>query len=520
MQLEHGEYWVYLRKSRADLEAEARGEGETLAKHEKALYKLAKELNILITREFREVESGEFIAFRPEMKKMLELMPIVRPKGVLCMDIDRLGRGDKIDQGIIEKTFKECRTLIITPGEIFDLNNESGEFGVEVRSFLARMELKQINKRLQGGRIRSVEEGNYIGTRPPYGYKIQYDDRGGRMLVPHPEQAQVVKMIFEWYTHPDPNKRIGTAKIARKLNDLHIPTYTGKPWEPSTVNFIIKNAVYAGRIQWRKKQTKKSLDTGKKKEITTRPRSEWIDVKGKHEPLVDEDTFNRAQEILKGKYHVPYQLENGKPKISTSLAGLIKCAYCGATMVYRPYKKQAAHLRCNTSTCTNKSSRYEFVENKLIQALEIWLHDLKVEIKSNTHDKPNRTIEFKNNALHALERELKELEFQRGKLFDLLERGIYSEEIFMERSKNITERILQTTNTINSIKQELELEKNKITAKEEVIPKVENVIMRLKRTKNPLNKNQLFKSILQYAVYKKEQHQTLDDFTLIIKPRI
>lgn len=44
------EYFIYLRKSRADMEAEAHGEGETLARHERALLELAKRLHLNVTQ--------------------------------------------------------------------------------------------------------------------------------------------------------------------------------------------------------------------------------------------------------------------------------------------------------------------------------------------------------------------------------------------------------------------------------------------------------------------------------------
>ena len=58
---------VYLRKSREDQEAESRGEGETLAKHKKAMFQHAKTLGVTITHIFEEVVSGESLFHRPEM---------------------------------------------------------------------------------------------------------------------------------------------------------------------------------------------------------------------------------------------------------------------------------------------------------------------------------------------------------------------------------------------------------------------------------------------------------------------
>ena len=66
-----GEYAMYLRKSRADIEAEANGEGETLARHENILLDLARKNKIKIGKIYKEIVSGETIEARPEMQKLL-----------------------------------------------------------------------------------------------------------------------------------------------------------------------------------------------------------------------------------------------------------------------------------------------------------------------------------------------------------------------------------------------------------------------------------------------------------------
>lgn len=515
-----GEYWIYLRKSRADLEAEARGEGETLAKHRKALMKIGKQYNLTITRVYQEVVSGESILHRPEMLKLLKDLEDEPPAGVLVMDIDRLGRGDKIDQGVIERAFKNSKTLIVTPTETYDMNQESGEFNVEVKTFLARLELKQTTKRLQGGRIRSVEnDKNYIATRPPYGYLIE-KDRIGRTLMPHPEQAQIVKQIFAWYTHDDPNERMGSDKIANELNRKCIPTYTGKtPWKSSTVLNIIKNEVYVGRLQWKKKEQKKSLEAGKKRDTRTRPKSEWIDVEGRHEPLIDGDTFEKAKEILSNKYHVPYQLKNG---ITNPLAGLIRCGKCGSSMIYRPYTSQPAHLKCYNKHCTNKSSRFEYVERHLIIGLTDWVGKYKSQWETyRLKDCSNNDLLTMNiNAHKNMSIELNELERQKSKLFDLLERGIYDEEIFLERSDEISKRIKAVKNSIESTLAEIQKMQGSNSQKTEIIPKAENVLSMYYLTNSAAEKNNLLKSILDHAVYTKEKTQRNDEFSLKLFPRL
>src|SRR5690606_35864000 len=265
---------MYLRKSRADLDAEARGEGETLEKHRKILDDLAKEKGYNVVKIYEEIASEESIAHRPEMIKLLDNVTRGLYDAVLVVDIDRLGRGNMQDQGVILDTFKQSKTKIITPRKVYDLENEFDEEYSEFEAFMARKELKIINRRLQSGRVRSVKDGNYIGTRPPYGYQIK-KDQNGRYLVPDPDQAPVVKMIFDWYT----NQRLGSTKIANRLNQLGYLSYTGKFWDTDSVRIILMNPVYIGKVTWRKK---KYQPIGPKKRKTKqRPRDEWIIADGK-----------------------------------------------------------------------------------------------------------------------------------------------------------------------------------------------------------------------------------------------
>ncbi len=508
---------IYLRKSRADLEAEARGEGETLAKHKKALLKLAKQMELNIVKIREELVSGESLIHRPEMLELLKEVENKTYDAVLVMDIDRLGRGDKVDQGLIERAFRESGTKIITPRKVYDPNDEWDEEYMEFESFMARRELKLINRRLQRGRVASVEEGNYIATRPPYGYQIYKTERE-RILIPDPEQAPIVKMVFDWYTHDVPSKRLGSNKIAQLLNTMGYRSYTGKEWTSASVLAIIKNAVYTGRLQWKKREEKKSAEPGKHKDTRTRPRSEWIDVQGKHEPLISVETFHKAQEILQRKYHVPYQLVNG---ITNPLAGLIKCDMCGSSMVLRPYSKQQPHLMCYNQLCQNKSSRFSYVEEMVIHGLKDWLKQYKADWGKHGQPSQNDNLfEVKRAAVRSLERELKDLETQKGRLHDFLERGIYDEETFLERSQNLSERIESTRSVIFFAEQELLQEMKRQQAQMDIIPKVESVLELYDQTDDPAKKNALLKSVIEKAVYRKEKWQRDNNFELTLYPLI
>jgi site-specific DNA recombinase len=501
----------YLRKSREDQEAESRGEGETLAKHKKALFKTAKVYGVNITKIFEEVVSGESIIHRPEMLNLLKEIEEGKWKSVFCMDIDRLGRGKMQDQGLIIETFKQARTKIVTPRKIYDLNDEWDEEYTEFESFMARKELKIITRRLQGGRIRSLEDGNYLGTIPPYGYLIEKKDRR-RYLIKHPEQSEPTALIWRLY-----RLNMGTNKIANELNGMGYLSYTGKKWSASSVLAILKNPAYAGVNAWKKVESRKST-TRIGRETKLRPREEQIWIYDCHEPYITLEEFEQVQDMLSKKYHPPYQLING---ITNPLAGLIKCDICGGSMIYRPYQhQQYPHLMCYNKHCSNKSCRFEYVEQKILEGLQLWLNEYRAQWDNFKANEQDNTIHSKERVYKNLKKELKELELQKENLHDLLETGIYNIDTYLKRSTKLSERITDTQKNIDETEFALSNEIQHEKARKDIIPKVENILKVYEKSNNPAEKNKMLKSVLEHATYRKEKWQKGDHFTLVLNPRL
>ncbi|CAH2212922.1 recombinase family protein [Tepidibacter aestuarii] len=500
---------IYLRKSRADEEAEKKGDKETLLKHKKALLKYAQENNLNILKIREEIVSGESLMHRPQMLELLKDVENNLYDCVLCMDIDRLGRGNMKEQGLILETFKNSNTKIVTPRKVYNLEDEFDEEYSEFEAFMARKELKIINRRLQNGRIRSVEDGNYLGTLPPYGYEICYKDNY-RTLTPHPEQSVVVNIIFDLYT----NHYLGSKKIADKLNAMNYKSYTGSNWSSASVLSIIKNNVYTGRIQWRKTVNKKSNEIGKNKETKMRPKKEWIDVQGKHKAIISSKTYEKAQKILSSRSHTPF---NSRTKISNPLAGVVKCFYCNSSMVLRPYKNRDSQIMC-PKNCSNKSSKLIYIENKLILSLRYWLKKYEFNLNMYSNDDKNKDKLLYKNVLHSLKKELGNLNIQNNNLHDLLERNIYDESTYMSRLNSITTKIKNVQSSIDETNSKLV----DISKKFDVgcIPRFTHLLDVYENTDSNALKNRLLKSVLNSVVYKKEKHKRNDEFTLIIYPKL
>lgn len=511
-------YCMYLRKSRADLEAEARGEGETLKRHEKILLELAKKLNLNVTKIYREIVSGETIAARPVMQELLADVEKGMWEGVLVVEVERLARGDTMDQGLVAQTFKYSGTKIITPMKIYDPNNEFDEEYFEFGLFMSRREYKTINRRLQRGRMVSVKDGKYLGNVPPYGYRRKkLENDSGYTLEPDPDEAKIVELIFKWYTGPE---RLGVTKIRNRLNEMKIPTRKGGDWTEATIRDILSNPVYIGKIRWKARPQVKKMINGEM--VKSRPRAkDAIIVNGLHPAIIDEETFNLAQKYLAENPHLPIPT---RYKVANPLAGLVVCGICGRKMKRRPYGgRYPDTLMCDGPTCNNVSSQLSLVEEKILEALKQWLEKYKIEINDQKSSE-NLEIEVLRKSIESMERELETLNKQVSSLYDLLEQGIYTTEIFLERSKILNERIAAVTADKKALEEKLKEVSAREEGKKNIIPKVEKVINLYWKMQTPKEKNDLLKEVIDKVIYIKEVggrwHAKPDDFQLELFPKI
>ena len=441
-------YAMYLRKSRSDVEMEVLSKEDTLKRHRVILDDLAKRLQITVTDVFTEVVSGETIADRPEIQKLLQNIYQKKYTGVLVVEVERLARGDTKDQGTIAEAFKYTNTKIITPTKIYDPQNEFDEEYFEFGLFMSRREYKTINRRMQRGKIASVKEGNYLASTRPYGYNIVRPTRKERTLEIIPEEAQVVKMIFNKFVNDSWN----ASQIARYLTKLGIPTCTGnREWGHAAVNEILHNHVHAGLVRWCYRPQVKTFDENGviQKKIGSRGSGNMILVKGKHEAIVSQEIFDAAQNRFKD--------EPNRVPLSTTLknpfAGLVYCKKCGSTFFYHDTKKSSgtrvrmAHKV--SQICHVKSCFYDDFQAAVINSLRDNITDFTLNLQN---DNSSDLLAEHEQMITVVEKELKDLATRRSNLFDLLERGIYSESDFIERKTVLDEQKRLLENNLSELR--------------------------------------------------------------------
>ena len=520
------QYCIYLRKSRADAEAEQRGEGETLARHEKALTELARRMSLPVTVIHREIVSGETIAARPVMQKLLREVEQGLWDGVLVMEVERLARGDTIDQGIVARTFKYSDTKIITPMKVYNPNDEFDEEYFEFGLFMSRREYKTINRRLQRGRLASVKEGKWAANKTPYGYeRVRIDGGKGFMLRPIPREADTVRLIFELYTRGELQedgsyKRLGATLIARRLNEMHIPSKRGGEWTTPTVRDLLINPVYIGKVRWNFRPTVKNMVGGHIK--LSNPRSENYELcDGLHEALISEETFAAAQESMA---HNPPRPVGERYAVRNPLAGLIVCGCCGRKMTRRPYPagKTPDTILCQGLNCKTVSSYMYFVEARLLDSLRAWLEGYKLQWRTGPQLVPKSgAIE---RSLEAEKREADKIRQQTDKAHDLLEQGIYDTDTFLNRSRALSERSAALQKNIADLERRLKQERLREASVRTIIPKTEQLLEVYDTLPDARSKNDMLKEVIAKAVYTKTERAQRggrsDNFTLELYPRI
>ncbi|MDR1805517.1 MAG: recombinase family protein [Clostridium sp.] len=523
MSVTQDEYALYLRKSRKDMEAEAHGEGETLARHERVLLALAKAQGLNITKIYREVVSGETLAARPQMQQLLADVDAGLYAGVLVMEIERLARGDTIDQGIVAQAFQLSGTKIITPTKSYDPNNEIDEEYFEFGLFMSRREYKTIKRRMLAGKLATAREGRWITSTPPYGYeRVKIKDNKGYTLTPNPEQAEIVRMIFEWFidgevSEDGTRRRRGMHAIATRLNELGVAPAKGGLWQYSSVTKIIKNPVYAGKIRyrWRKQKTQR-IDGVLKKSYPIN-KDDIILVEGLHSAIIEPDVFEQAQQQL-SKNDIPHV--RADKTIANPLAGLIYCSRCGSSMQRRTgtYRNGDEGLSCKHQFCPTSGTRLKLVEDRLLAVLNSWVsRDFTWEQAKSEKAAGDFSI-----AIKSAEAKQAKLNKQLSRAYELLETDVYTVEEFATRSKAIGEQLSAQSEILKKLISQQEQARRAKEYRKSYIPKIKTLLDVYYTLPTAAEKNALLKEIIDRCEYTKDNRgkSTQDDFDLVVYPKL
>ena len=494
---------MYLRKSRADNPDES--VEEVLSKHEKLLQEWARrELGREIPEDciYREVVSGgESIEEREEMRKVLARIEEPNVAGVLCVDPQRLSRGSLTDCDLLIDKLRYTKTLVVTPVMTYDLENKMERRFFQDELMRGRDYLDYVKEVLYRGRYQSAARGCYVMAHPPYGYnKVKI---GKDCTLEPNENADIVRMIFNWYV-----KEYQTpGQIAEKLSQMMIPPSRGKDWTRESVLFLLKNVHYDGKVVFGKRKDTVVFEDGKKviKRLTQRPEDMLI-VEGKHPALIDHDIFELAQERASGRgYFAP---KTRRP-LSNQFSGLLRCPICGYAMIYRNMRGYEAFF-CR-HYCSKTPKYDDLVSAVKLALLEEHLPALEEKQKNGGGE----SVTIQKQLVDRFEKQMADFKTQEAKQYDLLETGIYTNEVFLERNAALREKMelcsYQLAEAKKSLPKAIDYAEKIITLKEAINAIDDDTI--------PVEKkNRLLKAIIKEIEYEADKNQPRgqNEFTLSI----
>ncbi len=428
------------------------------------------------------IEAGEYVDDgytgtnfnRPGFQKMLKDIEEEKIDCIITKDLSRFGR-DHIDTGYyLERYLPTNNIRYIAIGDNVDTLKADGlqflTFKLSFNDYYAQ----DISNKIKSVKQRKIEKGEYQAGIPPYGYKKDIEKKNH--LIPDEYSSKIVKEIFDMYA----KKGMSTIKIANELNEreieppavyLKIPKYMKRKsvnpngkyvWLRAQIGKILRNEVYLGSVVGRKFQKV----SHKIVKVRSTKKEEHIILENMHEPIIDIETWNKAQDKLNG------YTKTRERKYDHILKGLVYCGECGnkATLRCREEKRKNGNVwRATYFICSKRNNYSALCDCKQISANlieEVVIGKIKEETKKikfsedeikKIYNKAEQEANSTNNLykikLQEMQMQLKKVESNIEEIYqDKINKTIQVEDfkiIYLKKQKE-REKIVKEINKIEN----------------------------------------------------------------------
>ena len=298
-----------------------------------------------------EAITGTQVTKREEFQRMINDGVNGQIDMVITKSISRFAR-NTLDTLKYVRLLKEHNIAVYFEDEKINTLTMDGELLLVVLSSVAQQEVENISNNVKKGLKMKMKRGELIGFQGCLGYDYDASDKSIHVNM---EEAEIVKLIFQMYIEGQ-----GATLIKNELNNLGFKSKKGNLWTQSTVIGIIRNEKYKGDILLGKTFT---VDPISKRRLDNLGEEDQFYIKNHHEPIVSEEVFEKAQEILKrrGKNRSKMVSTSGKrEKFSRQYAFscMLECGFCGSNLSRRSWHSSSVHQKtmwqCVTGTKRGK----------------------------------------------------------------------------------------------------------------------------------------------------------------------
>lgn len=381
---------------------------------------------------------------------------------VIVKDLSRLSRNYTDAGSLIENLFVQMNVRFISLAEGVDSYKNPDSISsilVPITNVMNDQYCYQTSKKIRQVFDYKRRNGEYIGSFAPYGYLKDPADK--HALIVDEEAAEVVRQIYTMFLD-------GMAKnaIARYFNDtgLICPSLYKKQkgqkynsprgdgsalWATCTIDGILKNQMYCGdMVQGRYRVKSYKIHT-----LEKTPENEWFIVEGTHEPIIDRETYDKAQQLLKRDTRVP-----PKKRELYLFSGFVRCADCGKAMA-----RNRDAYRCTTYSqrsrlaCTSHTIKHDRLEMAVLYAVrqQVHLSVMYSEVIAQINAAPQRKSQSSRleSMLAAKEKELAKIKRYKQALYQDWKDGDITHSDYRHMSEDYEQQInrlqMIVTNLLN-----------------------------------------------------------------------
>lgn len=332
---------------------------------------------------------------RPSFKKMLSDIDEGKINLVIVKDLSRFGR-NYVEAGMYVQRFTDSNIRFIAADDNYDSLVNSDDLLFPIKNVVNEMYARDVSKKTKAAKKAKARDGQFIGSKAPFGYKIDPNDRH-HLIVDEPA-AQVVKRIFRLAL-----EGVGYNKMAKIFREekvltpiayfnLNNPDYFKSDywrkefdWHVTSIRAILNNEVYLGKLVYGK-QRNKSM---KSKEKVRNPKEDWIVVENCHEPIITQELWDTVHKILNAK-HRP-----AKAGEVQMFAGLLYCSDCGHCLTYSQKQRKDGSYHGAYSCWMYKTHGKEYCASHYITFDTIYELVL-IDIQRNLFQYRKNTDKFKS----------------------------------------------------------------------------------------------------------------------------
>lgn len=291
--------------------------------------------------------SGTSLEKRDQFNEMLALARVGGIDLILTKEVSRFSRNVQDLLNIVEE-LRDRGIYIWFLSD--DINTESNDYRekLSIAGQSAEQESLRTSRRVRWGQMQQMERGRVFGRKEMFGYNIVTDELDQQHFVIIPEEAEIVKKIFHWFSMGD-----GTYRIAKRLEQMGIKTKRYKNgWTNTVILRILRNEKYVGDLAQGKTWTpdplkhKKKYNRGESASFYTRD----------HHPeaaIIDRDLWDKVQAILDEK--APSEEVKAKHANRYWTSGKIFCGCCGGR--YVSMRKKQKTVPYKAWVCYNNNQR-------------------------------------------------------------------------------------------------------------------------------------------------------------------